>query len=54
MRRNVATVKHRWIKNPFNSMYFAVQAMAADNRTLVMYQIQKSGKKIISMLSEAM
>jgi hypothetical protein len=40
----VATVKHRWInQNPFNSMYFAVQAMAAELSTgaLVMYQIQK-------------
>jgi Cu/Ag efflux protein CusF len=48
----VVTVKHRWInQNPFNSMYFAVQAMAAELSTgaLVMYQIQKSGKKI-SML----
>jgi hypothetical protein len=34
-------------QNPFNSMYFAVQAMAAELSTgaLVMYQIQKSGKK---------
>jgi hypothetical protein len=48
----VATVKHRWInQNPFNSMYFAVQAMAAELSTgaLVMLQIQKSGKDI-SML----
>ncbi|WP_413999165.1 DUF4442 domain-containing protein [Flavobacterium sp. W1B] len=48
----VVSVKHRWInQNPFNSMYFAVQAMAAELTTgaLVMYQIQKSGKKI-SML----
>jgi hypothetical protein len=48
----VVSVKHRWInQNPFNSMYFAVQAMAAELSTgaLVMYQIQKSGKKI-SML----
>lgn len=46
------TVKHRWInQNPFNSMYFAVQAMAAELSTgaLVMHQIQKSGKNI-SML----
>ena len=46
------TVKHRWFnQNPFNSMYFAVQAMAAELSTgaLVMYQIKKSGKKI-SML----
>lgn len=48
----VATVKHKWFnQNPFNSMYFAVQAMAAELTTgaLVMYQIKKSGKKI-SML----
>lgn len=48
----VTSVKHRWInQNPFNSMYFAVQAMAAELSTgaLVMYQIQKSGRKI-SML----
>jgi hypothetical protein len=48
----VVSVKHRWInQNPFNSMYFAVQAMAAELSTgaLVMYQIQKSGRKI-SML----
>ncbi|MFA7445832.1 MAG: DUF4442 domain-containing protein [Flavobacteriaceae bacterium] len=46
------TVRHRWInQNPFRSMYFAVQAMAAELTTgaLVMYQIQKSKKKI-SML----
>jgi hypothetical protein len=41
---NVWYVKHRWInQNPFNSMYFAVQAMAAELATgaLVMFQIQK-------------
>jgi hypothetical protein len=46
------TVKHRWFnQNPFNSMYFAVQAMAAELTTgaLVMFQIKKSGRKI-SML----
>lgn len=46
------TVKHRWFnQNPFNSMYFAVQAMAAEFTTgaLVMLQIRKSGKNI-SML----
>ena len=46
------TVKHRWFnQNPFNSMYFAVQAMAAELTTgaLVMCQIKESGKKI-SML----
>lgn len=48
----VVTVKHRWFnQNPFNSMYFAVQAMAAELSTgaLVMMQIKQSGKKI-SML----
>lgn len=42
----VVTVKHRWInQNPFNSMYFAVQAMAAELATgvLVMKQIKKGG-----------
>lgn len=46
------TVKHRWInQNPFNSMYFAVQAMAAELSTgaLVISQI-KNSKKNISML----
>ncbi len=51
-KKCLVTVKHRWInQNPFNSMYFAVQAMAAELSTgaLVMHQIQKSGKNI-SML----
>lgn len=46
------TVTHRWInQNPFNSMYFAVQAMAAELSTgaLVMSHIRKSSEKI-SML----
>jgi acyl-coenzyme A thioesterase PaaI-like protein len=46
------TVKHRWFnQNPFNSMYFAVQAMAAEFTTgaLVMLQIKQSGANI-SML----
>ena len=46
------TVKHRWInQNPFNSMYFAVQAMAAELTTgaLVMGEIQNSKRKV-SML----
>ena len=48
----VVTVKHRWMnQNPFNSMYFAVQAMAAELSTgaMVIDKIQNSGKKI-SML----
>jgi hypothetical protein len=46
------TVKHRWInQNPFRSMYFAVQAMAAEMSTgvLVMLHI-KASRKNISML----
>jgi len=48
----VVSVKHRWIsQNPFNSMYWAVQGMAAElaSGALVMQQIQKSDKKV-SML----
>ncbi len=48
----VVTVKHRWMnQNPFNSMYFAVQAMAAELTTgaLVMLKIKETGKNI-SML----
>lgn len=47
-----STVKHQWFnQNPFNSMYFAVQAMAAEFTTgaLVMFQIKNSGQNI-SML----
>jgi hypothetical protein len=50
--KSIATVKHRWInQNPFQSMYFAVQAMAAELTTgvLMMQAIQKSGIPI-SML----
>lgn len=48
----VVTVKHRWVnQNPFKSMYFAVQAMAAELTTgaMVMLHIQRS-KRNISML----
>lgn len=48
----MTVVRHRWFnQNPFNSMYFAVQAMAAELSTgaLVMLQIKKSGQNI-SML----
>jgi hypothetical protein len=48
----VVTVKHRWFnQNPFKSIYFAVQAMAAELSTgaLVMLHIKKS-KRNISML----
>ena len=48
----VVTVKHRWInQNPFNSMFWAVQGMAAEFSTgaLVIAKIKDSGKRI-SML----
>jgi hypothetical protein len=46
------SVKHRWFnQNPFKSIYFAVQAMAAELSTgaLVMFYIDKS-KARVSML----
>ncbi|OUS02505.1 thioesterase [Flavobacteriales bacterium 33_180_T64] len=48
----VVSVKHRWFnQNPFKSMFWAVQGMAAELTTgaLVMSKIRTSGKKI-SML----
>ncbi len=51
-KKAVVTVKHRWFnQNPFNSMFWAVQGMAAEYATgiMVIDQIEKSGRKI-SML----
>ena len=48
----VVSVKHRWVnQNPFKSMFWAVQGMAAELTTgaLVMKKIRESGKKV-SML----
>ena len=48
----VVTVTYKWLnQNPFNSMYFAVQSMAAELSTgaIVIKKIQESGEKI-SML----
>jgi len=48
----VVSVKHRWInQNPFKSMFWAVQGMAAELTTgaLMMKKIRNSGKKV-SML----
>jgi len=48
----VVTVRHRWInQNPFKSMFWAVQGMAAELSTgaLVISKIKSSGKNI-SML----
>lgn len=50
--KSIVTVKHRWInQNPFNSMFWAVQGMAAELTTgaLMIDQIDATGKKI-SML----
>lgn len=49
---SMVTVKHRWInQNPFNSMFWAVQGMAAELSTgiLVMQSIDASKRKV-SML----
>ena len=51
----VTQVKHRWInQNPFNSLYFAVQAMAAELSTgaLVMQEVQNSGKKMSMLVAQ--
>lgn len=48
-------VRHRWInQNPFNSMYFAVQAMAAEMSTgaMVMLHIRDSGEKISMLVAQ--
>ena len=48
----IVSVKHRWInQNPFSSMFWAVQGMAAELTTgaLVMKKIKESGKNV-SML----
>ena len=48
-------VTHRWInQNPFNSMYFAVQAMAAELSTgaLVMNEIQNRNAKISMLVAQ--
>lgn len=50
--KSLVTVKHRWInQNPFNSMFWAVQGMAAELSTgiLVMNAIDKSERRV-SML----
>lgn len=50
-----ATVTHRWInQNPFNSMYFAVQAMAAELTTgaLVMMHIKLSKRNVSMLVTE--
>ncbi|GIZ10247.1 DUF4442 domain-containing protein [Flavobacterium sp. UMI-01] len=51
--RCITRVRHRWInQNPFHSMYFAVQAMAAELATgaLVMNHIQMSNQKMAMLV----
>ncbi|TYB77494.1 DUF4442 domain-containing protein [Bizionia gelidisalsuginis] len=48
------SVRHRWInQNPFKSMFWAVQGMAAELTTgaLVLMKINKSGRKISMLVS---
>jgi len=50
--KTIVTVKHKWFnQNPFKSMFWAVQGMAAEfsTGTMVIDQIKESGKNI-SML----
>lgn len=51
----ITGVKHSWInQNPFNSLYFAVQAMAAELSTgaLVMTAIKQSGRPISMLVAQ--
>lgn len=51
-KKAVTAVRHRWVnQNPFKSLFWAVQGMAAELSTgaLVMNEVQKSGASI-SML----
>lgn len=50
----IVTVKYRWInQNPFKSMYWAVQGMAAELTTgvLVMIKIRESGRKFSMLIA---
>lgn len=51
----MVSVKHRWInQNPFKSMYFAVQAMAAELSTgaVVLKEVEKSKRRISMLVKE--
>jgi hypothetical protein len=53
--RSIVSVRHRWIsQNPFGSMYFAVQAMAAELSTgsLLLSLIRQSGADISMLVRE--
>ncbi len=51
-RTSTASIKHRWInQNPYNSMFWAVQGMAAEFPTgILLTQEIKRSKRNISML----
>ena len=54
-KSSLVTVKHRWInQNPFKSLYFAVQNMAAELSTgvLIMQAIQSQNKPISMLVIE--
>jgi len=54
-QRAVTTVRHKWMnQNPFKSMFWAVQGMAAELSTgaMVMNEIQKSGKPISMLVAQ--
>lgn len=51
---SIVSVRHKWInQNPFRSMYFAVQAMAAELSTAVimLLQVQNSGRNISMLIT---
>lgn len=51
----IVRVKHRWIsQNPFNSLYYGVQAMAAELSTgvLVIKKIAESNKRISMLVTK--
>jgi len=51
----IVRVKHRWIsQNPFNSLYFGVQAMAAEiaSGVLVIKKISESNKRISMLVTK--
>ena len=54
-KKCMATVKFRWInQNPFNSMYWAVQGMAAELTTgvLLLTKIKESGRSISMLVAQ--
>jgi hypothetical protein len=51
----IVTIRHRWInQNPFQSMFWAAQGMAAEMSTgvLVMKKIADSGKKVSMLVTD--